>query len=50
VLEAARAHLHLERIAIVVVGDADAVGADLEKAGIGDVEVVREAEPVVDEA
>jgi len=50
VLEAARAHLRLERIAIVVVGDADAVGADVEKAGIGDVEVVREAEPVVDEA
>jgi hypothetical protein len=33
-----------------VVGDADAVGDDLEKAGLGDVEVVREAEPVAGEA
>jgi zinc protease len=42
VLAAARAHLHLERLAVVVVGDADAVGPDLERAGIGDVEIVRE--------
>lgn len=44
VLAAARSHLHVERLAVIVVGDADAVGADLEKAGIGDVEVVREPE------
>ncbi len=50
VLAAARTHLHLERLAVVVVGDADAVGADLERAAIGDVEVVREAEPVTDGA
>ena len=50
VLAAARSHLHLERLAVVVVGDADAVGADLEKAAIGDVEVVRDAEPVADES
>ena len=50
VLEAARAHLHLERLAVIVVGDADAVGADLEKAGIGEVEVVREAQPLPDES
>jgi zinc protease len=50
VLAAARTHLHVERLAVIVVGDADAVGADLEKAGIGDVEVVRELEPVVDGA
>ena len=49
VLAAARAHLHLERLAVVVVGDADAVGSDLEKAGIGDVEVVRDEEPLSDE-
>ncbi len=39
---AARAHLDLERIAIVVVGDADLVGADLEAAGFGQFELVRE--------
>lgn len=50
VLAAARAHLHLERLAVIVVGDADVVGAELEKAGIGDVEVVREPEPIAEEA
>jgi zinc protease len=50
VLAAARSHLHVERLAVIVVGDADAVGDDLEKAGLGDVEVVREAEPVAGEA
>jgi zinc protease len=50
VLAAARSHLHVERLAVIVVGDADAVGADLEKAGIGDVEVVREPDPVAEEA
>ena len=50
VLTAARTHLHLERLAVIVVGDADVVGADLEKAVIGDVEVVREPEPLAEEA
>ena len=50
VLAAARTHLHVERLAVIVVGDADAVGADLEKTGIGDVEVVREPEPVAEGA
>jgi zinc protease len=50
VLAAARTHLHVERLAVIVVGDAEAVGADLEKAGIGDVDVVREPEPVAEEA
>jgi predicted Zn-dependent peptidase len=48
VLAAARAHLHVERLAVIVVGDADAVGADLERAGIGDVEVVRDPEPLAE--
>jgi predicted Zn-dependent peptidase len=42
VLAAARAHLDLEHLGVVVVGDADAVAADVEALGIGDVEVVRE--------
>ena len=50
VLAAARAHLHVERLAVIVVGDADAVGPGLDKAGFGDVEVVREPEPVAEEA
>ena len=50
VLAAARAHLHLERLAVIVVGDADAVGADLETAGFGDVEVVREPDPAAGQA
>jgi len=50
VLAAARTHLHAERLAVIVVGDADAVGADLEKAGIGDVEVVREPDPAAEAA
>ena len=39
---AARAHLDPDRTAIVVVGDADAVGPDLDAAGFGPVEVVRD--------
>jgi predicted Zn-dependent peptidase len=42
VLAAARAHIDLERLAIVIVGDADAVGSDLEAAGFGDLEIIRE--------
>lgn len=45
VLDAARAHLDVEGMAIVLVGDADAVGSELEAAGLGDVEVVRDEEP-----
>ena len=50
VLVAARAHLHLERLAVIVVGDADAVGADLEKAGLGDVEIVGDPDPTAEAA
>jgi predicted Zn-dependent peptidase len=45
VLAAARAHLDLERMGIVIVGDADAVAADVESLGLGDLEVVRDEEP-----
>jgi zinc protease len=44
VLAAARAHLDLERLGIVLVGDADAVAADVQALGLGDLEVVRDAE------
>jgi len=37
--QAALSHIHPERMAIVVVGDADAVRAPLEALGIGPVEV-----------
>jgi predicted Zn-dependent peptidase len=46
VLAAARAHLYLERLGVVVVGDADAIAAACEALGIGEVEVVRDDEPV----
>ncbi len=46
VLAAARAHLDLERLAIVLVGDAGAVAADVEALGLGDVEIIREEDPV----
>jgi zinc protease len=42
VLAAARAHLDLERLAIVMVGDADAVTADVDALGLGELEVIRE--------
>ncbi|HYC07730.1 MAG TPA: hypothetical protein VEG29_07375, partial [Candidatus Binatia bacterium] len=41
---AARAHIELDRAAIVLVGDVDAIGTDLETAGFGPVEVVRDDE------
>ena len=44
VREAAQ-HIDLERLAIVAVGDADAVGADLEAAGFGETQIVREELP-----
>jgi zinc protease len=40
VLRVARAHIHPERCAIVIVGDHDKIGADLEAAGIAPVDVV----------
>ena len=42
VLAAAHDHIHLDRLAIVAVGDADAVGKDLEAAGFGRLEIVRD--------
>jgi zinc protease len=46
VADAARQHLHLDKAAIVVVGDADAFGEALEAAGIGPVVVERDEGPV----
>jgi zinc protease len=43
---AARDHIDPERVAIVVVGDADAIGHDLEAAAFGELEIVREDVPV----
>ena len=40
VQKAAQDHIHADRLAIVAVGDADAVGADLEAAGFGRLEVI----------
>jgi zinc protease len=45
VQKAAQDHIHPDPIAIVLVGDADAVAGDLEKAGFGEVEVIREEPP-----
>ncbi len=44
VLAAARAHLDLERLGVVIVGDADRIAADVEALGIGEIEVVRDEE------
>ncbi len=38
----ARDHLHVDRSAIVLVGDADAIGADIERAGFGPLEVIHD--------
>ncbi len=43
---AARDHIDLDRMAIVAVGDADAVGGELESAGLGEFEVIVEETPV----
>jgi predicted Zn-dependent peptidase len=43
---AAASHLHVDEAAIVLVGDADAFGADLEAAGLGPIVVERDEEPV----
>jgi zinc protease len=45
---AAREHIDLDRAAIVLVGDVDRIGADLEAAGLGPVEVVRDDEEPVE--
>ena len=42
----AERHLHLERAGVVLVGDADRIAADVEAAGFGPLEVVREDGPV----
>jgi zinc protease len=45
VMAAAREHIDLDRIAIVAVGDADAVGAELESAGFGRFETIDDRAP-----
>ncbi len=45
VQKAAQDHIHPDRLAIVLVGDADIVAKDLEAAGFGDLEVIREELP-----
>ncbi len=45
VQKAAREHIHPDRIAIVIVGDADAIGKEVEGAGFGDMEIVHEDVP-----
>ena len=45
VRKAAQDHIHSDRLAIVLVGDADVVAKDLEAAGFGDLEVIREELP-----
>ena len=50
VLRVARAHIRPEEAAIVLVGDHDAFGQDLEAAGFGPVDVVRDADVPADAA
>ncbi|MGD0017995.1 MAG: pitrilysin family protein [Candidatus Limnocylindrales bacterium] len=45
VRQAAQDHIHPERLAIVLVGDADVVVRDLEAAGFGELEVIHEEPP-----
>jgi predicted Zn-dependent peptidase len=45
VAAAAAAHIHPDELAIVVVGDADAFLPDLEAAGLGPIEIERDASP-----
>ncbi|HEX7613247.1 MAG TPA: hypothetical protein VF371_10790, partial [Candidatus Limnocylindrales bacterium] len=45
VQKAARDHIAPGRLAIVAVGDADAVGTELQAAGFGDFEVITEELP-----
>lgn len=46
VLAAARQHIDLERSAVVLVGDADRIGGEIEAAGFGRLEVIRDEGPV----
>jgi predicted Zn-dependent peptidase len=46
VQKAAMDHIHVDRLAIVLVGDADVVAKDLEAAGFGELEVISEEPPV----
>jgi zinc protease len=48
VQQAAQDHIHLDRIAIVAVGDADAVASELESAGFGELQVIAEEVPAED--
>jgi zinc protease len=48
VQKAAQDHIHMDRMAIVMVGDADAVRGELEAANLGELEVIREELPVVE--
>jgi zinc protease len=43
---AARAHLHVDRAAVVLVGDVDAFGSELESAGLGRLVIDRDDVPV----
>jgi predicted Zn-dependent peptidase len=45
VRKAAQDHIHPDRLAIVLVGDADVVGKDLEAAGFGELEVIHDELP-----
>ncbi len=45
VLRVAREHIHPERVAIVIVGDHGQFGSDLESAGLGPIDVVRDEQP-----
>jgi zinc protease len=46
VQKAAQDHIHVDRLAIVAVGDADAVSAELDAAGFGELQVISEEVPV----
>jgi len=45
VRRAAEEHVHIDRLAVVLVGDADRIATDVEAAGFGELEVVREDAP-----
>ena len=47
VQKAAQDHIHPDRVAIVIVGDAAVIAKDLEAAGFGDLEVIREDVPAM---
>jgi predicted Zn-dependent peptidase len=49
VLAAARAHIDLDRLGIVLVGDADAVAGDVEALGLGELEVIRDEAAVAED-